>query len=61
METVSHQTIILQFILELAKSLKQDPRNCFVAFFHKFKKAETEYMAGFHDELDSFKLRVKGV
>lgn len=59
METVAHQTIILQFILELAKSLKQDPRNCFVSFFEKFRKADESYNTGFYDELTAFKLRVK--
>ncbi|XP_039248032.1 hsp90 co-chaperone Cdc37-like [Styela clava] len=59
METVAHQTIILQFILELAKTLKQDPRNCFVSFFEKFKRADESYNTGFYDELAAFKLRVK--
>lgn len=37
MEQVAHQTIVMQFILELAKSLKVDPRGCFRQFFAKIK------------------------
>lgn len=37
MEQVAHQTIVMQFILELAKSLKVDPRGCFRKFFEKIK------------------------
>lgn len=37
MEQVAHQTIVMQFILELAKSLKVDPRGCFRQFFDKIK------------------------
>lgn len=39
MEQVAHQTIVMQFILELAKSLKVDPRACFRQFFTKIKVA----------------------
>lgn len=58
-EIVSHQTMLLQFILELAKTLKVDPRNCFISFFEKFKKADESYLAGFNAELKSFIERVK--
>lgn len=37
MEQVAHQTIVMQFILELSKSLKVDPRGCFRQFFEKIK------------------------
>lgn len=37
MEQVAHQTMVMQFILELAKSLKVDPRACFRQFFTKIK------------------------
>ena len=36
MKHVSHQTIVMQFILELAKSLQQDPRSCVRAFFSRW-------------------------
>ncbi|XP_069460189.1 hsp90 co-chaperone Cdc37 [Ambystoma mexicanum] len=60
MEQVAHQTIVMQFILELAKSLKVDPRGCFRQFFTKIKTADQQYMEAFNDELESFKERVRG-
>uniref|UniRef100_A0A8V0XA78 Hsp90 co-chaperone Cdc37 n=1 Tax=Gallus gallus TaxID=9031 RepID=A0A8V0XA78_CHICK len=57
MEQVAHQTIVMQFILELAKSLKVDPRACFRQFFTKIKTADQQYMEGFNDELEAFKER----
>ncbi|XP_071941908.1 hsp90 co-chaperone Cdc37-like [Antedon mediterranea] len=60
MEQVAHQTIVLQFILELAKSLKQDPRACVRPFFAKLSKDDPEYQTGFNDEWKSFIVRVKG-
>ncbi|KAM9313135.1 hsp90 co-chaperone Cdc37 [Gastrophryne carolinensis] len=59
MEQVAHQTIVMQFILELAKSLKVDPRACFRQFFTKIKTADQQYMDAFNDELGAFKGRVK--
>jgi len=59
MERVAHQTIILQFILQLAKSMKADPRDCYIIFFNKFSKLEADYMKNFTEELDSFKGRIK--
>ena len=35
MDHVAHQTIVMQFILELAKSLELDPRGCIRAFFSR--------------------------
>lgn len=58
MKHVSHQTIVMQFILELAKSLQQDPRSCVRAFFSRIKLAEQQYMDAFNDELNSFRQRV---
>ncbi|XP_066515994.1 hsp90 co-chaperone Cdc37 [Hoplias malabaricus] len=60
MEQVAHQTIVMQFILELAKSLKVDPRGCFRQFFTKIKTADQQYQEAFNDELESFKDRVRG-
>uniref|UniRef100_A0A3P9AHT6 Hsp90 co-chaperone Cdc37 n=1 Tax=Esox lucius TaxID=8010 RepID=A0A3P9AHT6_ESOLU len=60
MEQVAHQTIVMQFILELAKSLKVDPRGCFRQFFQKIKTADKVYQEAFTDELESFKERVRG-
>uniref|UniRef100_A0A3Q1JBY6 Hsp90 co-chaperone Cdc37 n=2 Tax=Anabas testudineus TaxID=64144 RepID=A0A3Q1JBY6_ANATE len=60
MEQVAHQTIVMQFILELAKSLKMDPRGCFRQFFAKIKTADQQYQEAFNDELEAFKERVRG-
>ena len=60
MERVAHQTIILQFILQLGTQLKTDPRNCYAAFFKRFETMQPDYLESFTDELDSFKRRVKG-
>uniref|UniRef100_A0A2K6KLN0 Hsp90 co-chaperone Cdc37 n=1 Tax=Rhinopithecus bieti TaxID=61621 RepID=A0A2K6KLN0_RHIBE len=59
MEQVVPQTIVMQFILELAKSLKVDPRACFRQFFTKIKTADCQYMEGFDDELEAFKEHVQ--
>ncbi|RMB93816.1 hypothetical protein DUI87_29808 [Hirundo rustica rustica] len=59
MEQVAHQTIVMQFILELAKSLKVDPRACFRQFFSKIKTADQHYLEGFTEELEEFKERVR--
>jgi len=61
-ERVAHQTIIMQYILELAKSLDARPQATIHSFFTKMKKAKTdfkEYMDAFEDELQSFLQRVK--
>jgi len=60
MERVAHQTIILQFILQLGIQLKTDPRNCYAAFFKRFETMQPDYLESFNDELESFKRRVKG-
>lgn len=59
MEHVSHQCIVMQFILELAKTMKYDPRACVGPFFTKMKMANKEYKDGFYDELNAFKARIK--
>ena len=35
MKRVAHQCIIMQYIMELAKSVKQDPRVCVPGFFKR--------------------------
>lgn len=56
---VAHQTICMQYILELAKQLDYDPRACVDAFFAKIKVAEVEYKQSFDDELAQFKERIR--
>lgn len=60
MRHVAHQTIVMQFILELARTLERDPRACVPAFFSRIKLADQQYMGAFNDELNSFITRVKG-
>lgn len=75
MEHVSHQTMIMQFILELSKSLKIDPRQCVRPFFtrlgvflmdeerkivgFRMKTADEQYKQGFFEELQAFRERVQ--
>lgn len=59
MEHVSHQCIVMQFILELSKTLKYDPRACVGPFFSKMQMTNKEYKDGFYDELNAFKGRIK--
>ncbi|KAL7055618.1 hypothetical protein AAHC03_022731 [Spirometra sp. Aus1] len=59
MDHVSHQCIVMQFMLELAKSLKCDPRSCIRPFFAKFINPEPEYQRAFNDELDAFRKRIR--
>lgn len=59
MDHVSHQCIVMQFMLELAKSLKCDPRACIRPFFAKFINPEPEYMTAFQDELSAFRERIR--
>ncbi|CAH8862807.1 unnamed protein product [Trichobilharzia szidati] len=59
MDHVSHQCIVMQFMLELAKSLKVDPRACIRPFFAKFINPEPEYQKAFNDELSAFRERIR--
>jgi cell division cycle protein 37 len=59
MEHVAHQCIVMQFILELSKTLKYDPRACVGPFFSKMETTNKEYKDGFFDELNAFKERIR--
>lgn len=59
MAHVAHQTICMQYILELSKQLKVHPRACVGSFFSRIKVAEPEYKASFDDELKQFKERIQ--
>ena len=37
-EVVSHQTIVMQYILELGKQLSRDPRSCMPGFFERCER-----------------------
>ncbi|XP_076875211.1 hsp90 co-chaperone Cdc37-like 1 [Brachyhypopomus gauderio] len=59
MEQVAHQVVVMQFILEMARSMQQDPRGCFRHFFQKAKAGQEGYLDVFHMELEAFKQRVR--
>jgi cell division cycle protein 37 len=59
MEHVAHQSIVMQFILELAKQLEVDPRSCVSSFFSRIKLADKQYKDAFNDEYSAFKVRIK--
>ncbi|XP_067886562.1 hsp90 co-chaperone Cdc37-like 1 [Heterodontus francisci] len=59
MEQVAHQAVVMQFIIELGRSLQEDPRGCFRQFFEKAKIAEESYMEAFNTELAAFIQRVR--
>jgi len=59
MEHVAHQSIVMQFILELAKQLEVDPRSCVSSFFSRIKLADKQYKEAFTDEYNAFKVRIQ--
>ncbi|XP_074554012.1 hsp90 co-chaperone Cdc37-like isoform X2 [Halichoeres trimaculatus] len=59
MEQIAHQAIVMQFILDLAQTLKVDPRGCFRDFFSKIKTADKQYLDMFDHELELLKERVR--
>ncbi|KAL7403527.1 hypothetical protein ABVT39_001866 [Epinephelus coioides] len=59
MEQVAHQAIVMQFILDLARTLKVDPRGCFRQFFSKIKTADKPYQDAFDHELQLLKERIR--
>ncbi|XP_047537411.1 hsp90 co-chaperone Cdc37 [Vanessa atalanta] len=59
MAHVAHQTICMQYILELSKQLDVDPRACVGSFFSRIQVAEKTYKDSFDDELEQFKARIK--
>ncbi|KAM7419680.1 hypothetical protein PAMA_016660 [Pampus argenteus] len=59
MEQVAHQAIVMQFILDLARSLKVDPRGSFRQFFSKIKTADKPYRDAFDHELELLKERIR--
>eukprot|EP00095_Tigriopus_kingsejongensis_P009831 maker-scaffold21_size687808-snap-gene-1.15 protein:Tk09831 transcript:maker-scaffold21_size687808-snap-gene-1.15-mRNA-1 annotation:"hsp90 co-chaperone cdc37" len=59
MEQIAHQTIAMQYLLELAKQLEMDPRACISSFFTKIQVADDQYKQAFNDELEGFKQRIR--
>ncbi|CAG4959797.1 unnamed protein product [Colias eurytheme] len=59
MSHVAHQTICMQYMLELSKQLDVDPRACIGSFFSRIQVAEKTYKDSFDDELEQFKKRIQ--
>ncbi|NXT06673.1 CD37L protein, partial [Prunella fulvescens] len=59
MGQIAHQALVMQFIIEMARSCNVDPRGCFRLFFQKAKVREEGYLEAFKTELEAFKSRVR--
>ncbi|KAJ0033128.1 hypothetical protein NQD34_000235, partial [Periophthalmus magnuspinnatus] len=59
MGQVAHQAIVMKFILDLAETLRVDPRGCFRHFFSRIKTADQLYLDAFDKELELLKQRVR--
>lgn len=59
MAHVAHQTICMQFLLDLSKQLDVNPRACVSSFFSKIQIAEQQYKDQFDGEVTSFIERIR--
>lgn len=59
MTHVAHQCICMQYMLELSKQLKTDPRACIGPFFERIQVADVEYRRQFDDEITAFIGRIE--
>jgi cell division cycle protein 37 len=59
MTHVAHQCICMQYMLELSRQLKVDPRACIVPFFERIQTADIEYKRQFEDEIAAFIGRIE--
>lgn len=59
MTHVAHQCICMQYMLELSKTLKTDPRACIRPFFERIQVADIEYRRQFDDEIKAFIGRIE--
>jgi cell division cycle protein 37 len=59
MTHVAHQCICMQYMLELSKQLKCDPRACIGPFFERIQCADVEYRRQFDDEIKAFIHRIE--
>jgi len=59
MTHVAHQCICMQYMLELSKQLKTDPRACIGPFFERIQVADIEYRKQFDDEIKAFIGRIE--
>ena len=59
MSHVARQTIVMQYILELARQIRKDPRDTFLTFFKRIKVADEQYVEAMDDEHRALIGRVK--
>lgn len=59
MTHVAHQCICMQYMLQLSKQLKIDPRGCVAPFFERIQVADPVYKSQFDDEIASFIGRIE--
>jgi len=59
MHPTQPQAIIAQYIMELARTLKRDPRDCVDPFFTRIKTAEKQYKDAFDDEYKALLGRIE--
>lgn len=59
MTHVAHQCICMQYMLELSRQLKTDPRACIAPFFERIQVADVEYRKQFDDEIAAFIGRIE--
>ncbi|PIC49670.1 hypothetical protein B9Z55_008202 [Caenorhabditis nigoni] len=61
MKTMAEQCIIIQYLIELSKSLNAVPTNTSIQkqFFKKFEAADPSYMKHYHDEVKAFEDRLR--
>lgn len=59
MTHVAHQCICMQYMLELSRQLKTDPRACIGPFFERIQVADIEYKKQFEDEVAAFIARIE--
>lgn len=59
MTHVAHQCICMQYMLELSRTLKTDPRACIGPFFERIAIADVAYLQQFRDEITAFIGRIE--
>lgn len=59
MTHVAHQCICMQYMLELSRQLKCDPRSCIGPFFDRIQTADIDYRRQFEDEIAAFIGRIE--
>lgn len=58
-EHIAPQVISMQYVLEVGRQTKMDPRSCVGTFFKRIQQADAQYVATYKDEVEAFKERLK--